>query len=81
MLVSGAREQMLSHAGVYDNMVRETLTLRNKHSEQIDLDLHRTFPDNVHFRETIAKTEGEPRENGYTKTSDQLRISTSSGIC
>jgi hypothetical protein len=43
-------EKLKNNLGVYDELVKATINLQSKDAEIIERDLHRTFPDNVHFK-------------------------------
>lgn len=51
-------EMLKNNLGVYDELVEATINLSSKDSEIIERDLHRTFPDNIHFKPEIP-IEGE----------------------
>lgn len=43
-------EKLNAHPGLYERLVKETEGLKNNDVEHIERDLHRTFPDNIYFR-------------------------------
>ncbi|GEQ72450.1 hypothetical protein JCM33374_g6137 [Metschnikowia sp. JCM 33374] len=47
---AGGNERLNKNIGVYHKIVNDTEGVRNKDTEVIERDLHRTFPDNIHFR-------------------------------
>lgn len=55
-------EKLSAHPGLYDKLCRQTLNLRNSDTDLIERDLHRTFPDNVHFRADPSVPVGEAPE-------------------
>lgn len=46
-------EKLRDNKGVYDRLVDQTMDIINENTEAIEKDLHRTFPENVHFRDII----------------------------
>ncbi|XP_056618426.1 growth hormone-regulated TBC protein 1-A isoform X2 [Triplophysa dalaica] len=50
MMASGALERMERHSGYYHSLLE--LQHDPKLTETISTDLHRTFPDNIHFRQS-----------------------------
>lgn len=48
---AGGYEKLAAHAGLYDRLVRDTAGLANRDTELVEKDLHRTFPDNIHFKD------------------------------
>lgn len=55
-------EKLSGNKGLYDKLCEQTATLKNTDTELIERDLHRTFPDNVHFRSDTAPDGGKSRE-------------------
>lgn len=51
-------EKLSNNKGLYDKLCGQTENLKNLDTELIERDLHRTFPDNIHFRSDTA-TDGE----------------------
>ncbi|ODQ64851.1 hypothetical protein NADFUDRAFT_83027 [Nadsonia fulvescens var. elongata DSM 6958] len=51
-------EKLNANKGVYDNLCEECLEKTTEDMELIERDLHRTFPDNIHFKPDI-KHKGE----------------------
>lgn len=47
----GGVEKMKDNKGLYEALVNESTDLVNENTEAIEKDLHRTFPDNVYFKE------------------------------
>ncbi|ODV85096.1 hypothetical protein CANARDRAFT_199963 [[Candida] arabinofermentans NRRL YB-2248] len=47
--------KLKDNIGVYDKLVEETMTMINENTEAIEKDLHRTFPENIHFND-VTKT-------------------------
>lgn len=43
-------EKLRQNQGVYDRLVDQTIDIINDDTEAIEKDLHRTFPENVHFK-------------------------------
>jgi hypothetical protein len=56
-----------SHPDLYDKLCRQTKNLRNNDTELIERDLHRTFPDNIHFR-----AEGQERSAHHQREETPL---------
>ncbi|KAI9315336.1 rab-GTPase-TBC domain-containing protein [Dichotomocladium elegans] len=56
MHYSGAKEKMEANQGLYPSLVRtaEAMGEHNEYAEIIHRDLHRTFPDNVHFQSGVT---------------------------
>lgn len=68
---AGGNEKLNKNPGVYAKIVAQTAGTRNRDTEVIERDLHRTFPDNVHFSrsETPAlETPGEADEPAAIST-------------
>ncbi|OBA21839.1 RabGAP/TBC [Metschnikowia bicuspidata var. bicuspidata NRRL YB-4993] len=62
---AGGNERLNKNVGVYHKIVTDTEGTHNKDTEVIERDLHRTFPDNIHFKASgllEPKTGGEPPE-------------------
>lgn len=62
----GGYEKWNKHKGVYFKIVEDTTGVKNKDTEVIERDLHRTFPDNVYFNEIIANSIGNQSETYQT---------------
>ncbi|KAG7928465.1 hypothetical protein KL925_001765 [Ogataea polymorpha] len=58
-------DKMKDNKGVYDKLVDETMNMINENTEAIEKDLHRTFPENVHFNDITR--------NGNTEESPLLQ--------
>ncbi|KAL1929458.1 hypothetical protein VTP01DRAFT_1596 [Rhizomucor pusillus] len=66
MRYSGAKKYMEENKGLYASLLKlaENLGEHNEHSEIIDCDLHRTFPDNAYFECTVKEdTTVDPGSN------------------
>ncbi|EGW31974.1 uncharacterized protein SPAPADRAFT_152259 [Spathaspora passalidarum NRRL Y-27907] len=50
---AGGYDKLNRNAGVYHQIVENTKNIHNKDTEVIERDLHRTFPDNIYFNESI----------------------------
>lgn len=61
-------EKLSSNKGLYDKLCKQVVNLKNSDTELIERDLHRTFPDNIHFR-----SDNEP-EGGRTKENEAVLI-------
>lgn len=48
---AGGYERLGKNLGLYDKLVESTAGIHNKDTEVIERDLHRTFPDNIHFQQ------------------------------
>ncbi|QBM91117.1 Rab-GTPase-TBC domain-containing protein [Metschnikowia aff. pulcherrima] len=59
---AGGNERLNKNGGVYDKIVNDTEGVQTKDTEVIERDLHRTFPDNVLFRENSKLTHEESPE-------------------
>ena len=55
-------EKLSSNKGLYDKLCAQVVNLKNSDTELIERDLHRTFPDNIHFRSETAPDGGRSRE-------------------
>lgn len=53
-------EKLNAHPQLYEKLVNETEGLKNNDSEHIERDLHRTFPDNILFRNDPNTNEESP---------------------
>lgn len=57
-------EKIKQNPGVYNRLVDQTIDIINDDTEAIEKDLHRTFPENVHFKnvEQVDPNTGEKNE-------------------
>jgi hypothetical protein len=56
-------EKLKGNLGVYDELVEATVNFQSKDADIIERDLHRTFPDNIHFKpETPTEGRSGPEE-------------------
>lgn len=53
-------EKLNAHPQLYEKLISETEGLKNNDSEHIERDLHRTFPDNIYFRNDPTTNEESP---------------------
>ncbi|KAJ5492931.1 GTPase-activating protein gyp3 [Penicillium diatomitis] len=67
---AGGHELLNRHPGRYDQLVDEVMSSpTNDDKEHIERDLHRTFPDNLHFKpEQQSDTSGSSNPNTTTET-------------
>lgn len=56
-------DKLSSNKGLYDKLCTQVAGLRNHDTDLIERDLHRTFPDNIHFRNEEAEDGGRSRES------------------
>ncbi|QPG73553.1 hypothetical protein FOA43_000865 [Brettanomyces nanus] len=52
-------EKLRENKGVYDRLVDQTMDIINEDTEAIEKDLHRTFPENAHFKNIKRKDSNE----------------------
>ncbi|VEU21620.1 DEKNAAC102700 [Brettanomyces naardenensis] len=53
-------EKLRENKDVYDRLVDQTMDIINENTEAIEKDLHRTFPENIHFKNIrIQQANGE----------------------
>jgi len=55
-------DKLSSNKGLYDKLCAQMAGVKNHDTELIERDLHRTFPDNIHFRNEEASDGGRSRE-------------------
>lgn len=66
---AGGYELLNRHPGHYDQLVEKVMaTPSNDDKEHIERDLHRTFPDNIHFKPDPVDTGGPQNSNVTTET-------------
>ncbi|OWB76484.1 hypothetical protein B5S32_g636 [[Candida] boidinii] len=44
-------DKLRENPGIYDHLVDQTMDMVNENTEAIEKDLHRTFPENIHFND------------------------------
>ncbi|OQE19846.1 hypothetical protein PENSTE_c014G03147 [Penicillium steckii] len=67
---AGGYELLNRNVGVYDELVQKVLASpSNDDKEHIERDLHRTFPDNIHFKPDMTDSAGNSGPNANTETS------------
>ncbi|KAH3661275.1 hypothetical protein OGAPHI_006682 [Ogataea philodendri] len=59
-------DKLKDNKGVYDKLVEETMDMINENTEAIEKDLHRTFPENVHFNNITQQ--GTDQESALLQT-------------
>lgn len=74
---AGGYELLNRNAGHYDELVQNAMSSpSNDDKEHIERDLHRTFPDNIHFKpenaDTMGQSGSEIRLNQSVKTETQM---------
>lgn len=52
---AGGYERLHQNQGIYDSIANDTRNVKNKDTEVIERDLHRTFPDNKYFNPGTAE--------------------------
>lgn len=70
---AGGHERLNKNVGLYDKIVADTEGTRNKDTEVIERDLHRTFPDNVLFRSNNSLDSDTGSEAAETEMISSLR--------
>ncbi|OWB83666.1 hypothetical protein B5S33_g2297 [[Candida] boidinii] len=57
-------DKLRENPGVYDHLVEQTMDMVNENTEAIEKDLHRTFPENIHFNDIVKNDpiSGKPIE-------------------
>jgi hypothetical protein len=55
-------DKLSSNKGLYDKLCTQMAGVKNHDTELIERDLHRTFPDNIHFRDEAVNDDGRSRE-------------------
>ena len=62
---AGGYDLMKQNPGHFEKLVRETMnSSKNDDKEHIERDLHRTFPDNIHFKPDLATANPESGNGG-----------------
>lgn len=71
---SGGQELLNRNAGYYDSLVEKVMNSpSNDDKEHIERDLHRTFPDNIHFKPENADNPSSPGITTETAMIQSLR--------
>ncbi|KAL3496864.1 rab-GTPase-TBC domain-containing protein [Aspergillus germanicus] len=67
---AGGYEHLNRNPGLYDQLVQQVMNSpTNDDKEHIERDLHRTFPDNIHFKpEQTNQTNGNPGQSVVVET-------------
>lgn len=60
---AGGHEKLNQNVGLYSDIVEATKDVHNKDTEVIERDLHRTFPDNIHFNLSVMETNNDTPNN------------------
>lgn len=77
---SKGHEKLSSNKGLYDKLCAQTVSLKNSDTELIERDLHRTFPDNIHFRSDSAPDGGRSRETEAVLIKSLRRVLTAFSV-
>lgn len=59
---AGGQEKLSANKSLYADLSKKADELENSDAEIIERDLHRTFPDNIHFRSDLSSDGGRSRE-------------------